>query len=169
MKYAVPRTNVLQAFETAAHKFKNLRYCNRSRAAKKMEKLCYIACLIQSLIFRLSRMAAAAVAAYTQSSLGECEKHILSFYTLPIFFIITLFFVARYYFGGPWVCFRLTFSWRSYFSCVRLPAISFACYMDDGAAVRSYLVLSTSSSSSPFISFCALNSFQRDVTHSLFR
>lgn len=165
MKYAVPRTNVLQAFETAAHKLKNLRYCNRSGAAKK-KKLCYIACLIQSLIFRLSRMAAAAVAAYTESSLAEWEKHILSFYTLPIFFIITLFFFARYYFGGPWVL-ASHFLWLSYFSCVRLPTISFACYMDDGAAVRSYLVVSTSTS--PFISFCALNSFQRDVTHSLFR
>lgn len=109
MKYPLPRTNVLQAFETATHKFKNLRYCNRCRAAKK-KKLCYIACLIQSLIFRLSRMAAAAGAAYTAYRRAK-EKNTFCLFILHqiFFFIITLFFSLVIVSMGPG-CLRLTFS-----------------------------------------------------------
>lgn len=130
----------LQAFETAAHKFKKLRYCNRFRAAKK-KKLCYIACLIQSLIFRMSRMAAAAVAAHTELRRAKekntfclfiLHRHVLFFSLLLCSFRSLLFRWAL----GACVSLFLFLILLAFGSQLML----FAYYMDGGADVWSYLV-----------------------------
>lgn len=153
----IARKKCLEAFESEKkycrdiRKFENLAFRNRFRAAKK-KKLCYIACLILSLIFRLCEMAAAAVAARRHRRL--IEKHISALYTIFFFIIFLLLFFSLVIVSvglGVRVSLSHTLFIRSFSS-----RISFAYFIGVwwcGDAVGLCLVVLNSASSSSCVSF----------------